>query len=131
MTGHADLPQLAGANTVLHTLGVDLEIAVAYEGSDLVHSHIWYANFTGRVASFLGDIPCVISAHSLEPLRPRKAEQFDDGYHLSSYVEKIAYEAASAIVTISSGMHDDILRCYPDVDLECVRAIHNDIDLNK
>ena len=101
VTGHADLPQLAGANAALRTLGVDLEIAAACEGSDLVHSHTWYANFAGHVASLLGDIPHVISAHSLEPLRPWKAEQLGGGYRLSSYVEKTAYEAASAIVAVA------------------------------
>ena len=131
VTGHADLPQLAGANAALRTLGVDLEIAAACEGSDLVHSHTWYANFAGHVASLLGDIPHVISAHSLEPLRPWKAEQLGGGYRLSSYVEKTAYEAASAIVAVSNGMRDDILRCYPGVDPERVHVIHNGIDLNK
>ena len=131
VTGHADLPQLAGANAALRTLGVDLEIAAACEGSDLVHSHTWYANFAGHVASLLGDIPHVISAHSLEPLRPWKAEQLGGGYRLSSYVEKTAYEAASAIVAVSNGMRDDILRCYPGVDPDRVHVIHNGIDLNK
>jgi len=131
VTGHSDLPQLEGANAALRTLGVDLEIAAACEGSDLVHSHTWYANFAGHVASLLGDIPHVISAHSLEPLRPWKAEQLGGGYRLSSYVEKTAYEAASAIVAVSNGMRDDILRCYPSVDPERVHVIHNGIDLNK
>ena len=131
VTGHSDLPQLEGANAALRTLGVDLEIAAACEGSDLVHSHTWYANFAGHVASLLGDIPHVISAHSLEPLRPWKAEQLGGGYRLSSYVEKTAYEAASAIVAVSNGMRDDILRCYPGVDPERVHVIHNGIDLNK
>ena len=96
-----------------------------------MHSHTWYANFAGHVASLLGDIPHVISAHSLEPLRPWKAEQLGGGYRLSSYVEKTAYEAASAIVAVSNGMRDDILRCYPSVDPERVHVIHNGIDLNK
>ena len=115
VTGHSDLPQLEGANAALRTLGVDLEIAAACEGSDLVHSHTWYANFAGHVASLLGDIPHVISAHSLEPLRPWKAEQLGGG----------------AIVAVSNGMRDDILRCYPSVDPERVHVIHNGIDLNK
>jgi len=149
VTGHSDLPQLEGTNAALRTLGVDLEIAAACEGSDLVHSHTWYANFAGHVASLLGDIPHVISAHSLEPLRPWKAEQLGGGgrpppprppggpgrrggaSRLSSYVEKTAYEAASAIVAVSNGMRDDILRCYPSVDPERVHVIHNGIDLNK
>ena len=131
VTGHSDLPELAGANPALRTLGVDLEIAAACDGADLVHSHTWYANFAGHVASLLGDIPHVISAHSLEPLRPWKAEQLGGGYRLSSYVEKTAYESAAAIVAVSNGMREDILRCYPTVDPQRVHVIHNGIDLGK
>ena len=131
VTGHADLPQLAGANAALRTLGVDLEIAAACEGSDLVHSHTWYANFAGHVASLLDDIPHVVSAHSLEPLRPWKAEQLGGGYRLSSFVEKSAYESAAAIVAVSRGMREDILRCYPRVEPDTVHVIHNGIDLAK
>ena len=129
VTGHSDLPQLEGANAALRTLGVDLEIAAACEGSDLVHSHTWYANFAGHVASLLSDIPHVISAHSLEPLRPWKAEQLGGGYALSSWAEKTAYEAASGIIAVSNGMREDILRCYPAVDPERVKVVHNGIDL--
>ncbi len=129
--GHPEIAELAGANAALRTLGVDLEIAQACEGTELVHSHTWYANFAGHLASLLHGVPHVISAHSLEPLRPWKAEQLGGGYRVSSFVEKTAYEAAAAIVAVSTGMREDILRSYPAVDPERVRVIHNGIDLTK
>lgn len=131
VSGHADLVELANANPALKTLGVDLTIADATAGADLVHSHTWYANFAGHLSALLNDIPHVISAHSLEPLRPWKAEQLGGGYRVSSFVERTAYEAASAIIAVSKGMRDDILRCYPAIDPQRVRVIHNGIDLAK
>lgn len=131
VTGHADLAELADANPALKTLGVDLAIADATSGADLVHSHTWYANFAGHLSALLNDVPHVISAHSLEPLRPWKAEQLGGGYRVSSFVERTAYEAATAIVAVSEGMREDILRCYPAIDPERVRVIHNGIDLEK
>ncbi|MCI6410323.1 MAG: glycogen synthase [Schaalia hyovaginalis] len=131
VTGHADLAELVDANPALKTLGVDLAIADATSGADLVHSHTWYANFAGHLSALLNDVPHVISAHSLEPLRPWKAEQLGGGYRVSSFVERTAYEAATAIVAVSEGMREDILRCYPAIDPERVRVIHNGIDLEK
>ena len=127
-TGHPDLAELTGANAALTTLGVDLSIAAACEGADLVHSHTWYANFAGHVASLLGGVPHVLTAHSLEPMRPWKAEQLGGGYRLSSWVEKTAYEAADAVIAVSAGMREDILRSYPDVDPDKVKVVHNGID---
>ncbi|WP_175954216.1 glycogen synthase [Schaalia sp. Marseille-Q2122] len=131
VTGFHEPESLKNANAALRTLAVDLEMAAATEGTDLVHSHTWYANFAGHLASLLHGVPHVISAHSLEPLRPWKAEQLGGGYRLSSYVEKTAYEAASAIVAVSHGMKADILRSYPAVDPAKVHVIHNGIDLEK
>ena len=131
VTGYADLAELAGANAALRTLGVDLEIAAATEGADLVHSHTWYANFAGHLSSLLNDIPHVVSAHSLEPLRPWKAEQLGGGYRISSYVEKTAYEAAAAVIAVSHGMREDIMRCYPNVDPDRIHVIHNGIDMSQ
>ena len=88
--GFADLPELAGANAALVTMGVDLTMAAATDGADLVHSHTWYANFAGHVASLLHGIPHIVSAHSLEPMRPWKAEQLGGGYRLSSFIERTA-----------------------------------------
>jgi starch synthase len=127
-TGHPDLTELAGANAALTTLGVDLSLAAACEGADLVHSHTWYANMGGHLASLMGDIPHVLTAHSLEPMRPWKAEQLGGGYRVSSWVEKTAYEAADAVIAVSAGMREDILRSYPSVDPERVKVVHNGID---
>ena len=127
-TGHPDLAELSGANAALTTLGVDLSLAAACEGADLVHSHTWYANMGGHLASLMGDIPHVLTAHSLEPMRPWKAEQLGGGYRVSSWVERTAYEAAAAVVAVSAGMREDILRSYPSVDPDKVKVVHNGID---
>ncbi len=129
VSSYGNLPQLAGANAAMQTLGVDLQIVPDIAGADLVHSHTWYANMAGHLASLLHGIPHVLSAHSLEPLRPWKAEQLGGGYALSSWVEKTAYEAAAAIIAVSDGMRQDILRSYPDVDPAKVKVIHNGIDV--
>ena len=120
---------LGNANPAVQTLGVDLEILSGIEGADLVHSHTWYANMAGHLAGLLHGIPHVLSAHSLEPLRPWKAEQLGGGYALSSWVERTAYEAATAIIAVSHGMRADILRCYPQVDPDKVKVVHNGIDV--
>jgi alpha-maltose-1-phosphate synthase len=127
-SGYADLPQLGDANAALRTLGVDLTIAADCAGADLVHSHTWYANFAGHLASLLYGVPHVVSAHSLEPLRPWKAEQLGGGYQLSSFAERTAYESASAVIAVSAGMRADVLKSYPSVDPARVRVVHNGID---
>ena len=121
---------LSDANAAIQTLGTDLEIVGGVAGADVVHSHTWYANFAGHVASLLYGIPHVVTAHSLEPLRPWKAEQLGGGYAVSSYIEKTAYEGAAAIVAVSDGMRNDILRSYPDLDPAKVRVIYNGIDVD-
>jgi starch synthase len=130
VTSYAVPEDLASANAAVQTLGVDLRIVPDIAGADLVHSHTWYANMAGHLASLLHGIPHVLSAHSLEPLRPWKAEQLGGGYALSSWVEKTAYEAAAAIIAVSEGMRQDILRSYPDVDPAKVRVVHNGIDVD-
>ncbi|WP_230113832.1 glycogen synthase [Microbacterium oxydans] len=123
--------ELASANAALQTLGTDLEIVSAISDADIVHSHTWYANFAGHLASQLHGIPHVLTAHSLEPLRPWKAEQLGGGYAVSSGIEKLAYENAAAVIAVSAGMRADILRSYPQVDPERVRVIHNGIDVER
>ncbi|MFF3027838.1 MULTISPECIES: glycogen synthase [unclassified Microbacterium] len=123
--------ELADANAALQTLGTDLEIVSAIADADLVHSHTWYANFAGHIASQLHGIPHVLTAHSLEPLRPWKAEQLGGGYAVSSGIEKLAYENAAAVIAVSAGMRNDILRSYPNVDPAKVRVIHNGIDVER
>ncbi|MBA8828444.1 starch synthase [Alpinimonas psychrophila] len=120
--------ELTSANSALATLGVDLQMANDVVGADVVHSHTWYANEAGRLAQLVHGIPHVITAHSLEPLRPWKAEQLGGGYRLSGFIEKSAYEAADAVIAVSEGMRQDILRCYPAIDPAKVHTIHNGID---
>ena len=127
-TGYVDLPQLSSANAAIQTLGVDLTMASDCIGADLVHSHTWYANMGGHVGSLLAGVPHVVSAHSLEPMRPWKAEQLGGGYAVSSWVERTAYEAAAAIIAVSAGMRLDVLNSYPSVDPSTVHVVHNGID---
>jgi len=123
---------LRGANPALETLGVNLDMvkAIAQDQVDLVHSHTWYTNFAGQNAALLLDIPLVITAHSLEPLRPWKQDQLGGGYRVSSWVEKNAYENAAAVIAVSAGMKADVLSCYPNIDPEKVHVIHNGINTN-
>lgn len=125
---HRPWPALDGANDALRTFSVDLSIAAALEGRELVHSHTWYANLAGHFGKLLHGIPHVMTAHSLEPLRPWKAEQLGGGYALSCWAERTAIEAADAVIAVSGAMRDDILGCYPDLDPARVRVVHNGID---
>jgi len=122
---------LETANAALQVMGVDLEMAAGCEGADLVHSHTWYANLAGHVAKLLYGVPHVVTTHSLEPLRPWKTEQLGGGYALSSWCERTAVLGADAIVAVSAGMRDDVLRCYGDVDPDRVFVIHNGIDTSE
>jgi starch synthase len=117
-----------GANAALLTMSTDLSMAAATGDADLVHSHTWYANFAGHVSKLLHGVPHVMTTHSLEPLRPWKAEQLGGGYALSSFCERTSIEAADAVVAVSAGMADDVMRCYPKVDTSRLRVIHNGID---
>ena len=124
------LPQaFEKSNPALQTMAVDLAMVPDIQGSDLVHSHTWYTNFAGHVSSRLHGIPHVVTAHSLEPLRPWKLEQLGGGYRLSSWIEESAYEGAAKIIAVSDGMKQDILRCYPQLDPAKITTIHNGIDL--
>ena len=125
---HAPDPALADANEALRSLSVDLAMADGVAGCDLVHSHTWYANLGGHLAKLLHGIPHVMTAHSLEPLRPWKAEQLAGGYALSSWAERTAIEAADAVIAVSHGMRADILSCYPALDPARVHVVHNGID---
>jgi starch synthase len=110
---------------------VDLQIAQDCAGAALVHSHTWYANAAGHLASLLHGIPHVVTAHSLEPLRPWKAEQLGGGYRVSSWIEQSAFEGAAAVIAVSDGMRRDILRSYPALDPQKVHVVHNGIDLER
>ena len=127
-TAYAEPSSLSHANPAIRTLGVDLAMVDDCAGADVVHSHTWYANMAGHLAGLMHQIPHVVSAHSLEPMRPWKAEQLGGGYALSSWVERTAYEGAAGIVAVSAAMRDDVLRSYPSVDPARVTVIHNGID---
>ena len=121
--------ELASANASISTLGVDLQMAQNAAGTELVHSHTWYANGAGHLTKLLHGVPHVVTAHSLEPLRPWKAEQLGGGYRVSSWIEKTAYEAADAVIAVSEGMRRDILRSYPAIDPARTHVVYNGIDL--
>src|ERR1700674_37883 len=112
----------------LQAMSIDLSMAAAVKGADLVHSHTWYANFGGHLSKLMWSIPHVVTTHSLEPLRPWKSEQLGGGYALSMFCERTAVEAADAVIAVSHGMRDDVLTCYPDVNPERVHVIHHGID---
>ncbi len=121
-------PALAGANPALSTLSADLVMANAAAGATVAHSHTWYTGMAGHLAALLHDIPHVLTAHSLEPMRPWKAEQLGGGYRVSSWVERTAVEAADAVIAVSSGMRNDVLATYPALDPARVHVVRNGID---
>ena len=121
-------PQLDGTNPALQMLSTDLRMAVGAEGADVMHSHTWYTGLAGHVAATLYGVPHVLTAHSLEPRRPWKAEQLGGGYRLSSWVERNAVEYADAVIAVSSGMRADILDAYPRLDPDRVHVVRNGID---
>ena len=112
----------------LQAMSIDLTMAAGVEGADVVHSHTWYANFAGHLAKLVHGIPHVATVHSLEPLRPWKAEQLGGGYALSSFCEQVGLESADAVIAVSEGMRRDVLACYPALDPARVRVIYNGID---
>ncbi|WP_129305411.1 glycogen synthase [Streptomyces sp. L2] len=125
---HRPWSVLDGSNDALRTFSVDLSIAAALQGRELVHSHTWYANLAGHLAKLLYGVPHVLTAHSLEPLRPWKAEQLGGGYALSGWSERTAMEAADAVIAVSGAMREDVLACYPALDPAKVHVVHNGID---
>jgi starch synthase len=115
-------------STTLQAISIDLSMAAAVKGADLVHSHTWYANLGGHLSKLMWSIPHVMTIHSLEPLRPWKAEQLGGGYALSMFCERTAIEAADAVIAVSHGVRQDVLNCYPAVNPDRVHVIHNGID---
>ena len=126
--GYETPAEFASANPALQAIATDLAIAQNLGEVDVIHSHTWYANMAGHTASLLYGTPHIVSAHSLEPLRPWKAEQLGGGYQISSWAEKTAYEAAAAIIAVSDGMRADVLKAYPEVDPAKVITIRNGVD---
>ncbi|HXW43170.1 MAG TPA: glycogen synthase [Streptosporangiaceae bacterium] len=125
---HRSWKQLSAANPALQVISTDLSMAAATADADLVHSHTWYTSLAGHLSGLLHGIPHVLTAHSLEPLRPWKAEQLGGGYAVSSWCERTAIESAAAVIAVSRGMRADILMTYPGVPPDRVHVIHNGID---
>jgi alpha-maltose-1-phosphate synthase len=115
-------------STTLQAMSINLAMAGAVKGADLVHSHTWYANLGGHLSKLMWSIPHVMTIHSLEPLRPWKAEQLGGGYALSTFCEQTAIEAADAVIAVSQGVRQDVLNCYPAVNPDRIHVIHNGID---
>ena len=127
-TGYAPDFELASANAALQTLSVDLRMVAGAQGCDVLHSHTWYANLAGHLGGMLHGVPHVMTVHSLEPLRPWKAEQLGGGYQLSSWAERSAVLSADAVIAVSEGMARDVVAAYPDLDPARVHVVHNGID---
>jgi starch synthase len=127
-TAHGVPTGLQSANGALQAVGVDVEIAAALGEVELAHSHTWYANHAGHLAKLVHGIPHVVTAHSLEPRRPWKADQLGGGYRLSSWVERTSYLDADAVIAVSRGMKADVLDVYPDLDPAKVFVVGNGVD---
>jgi alpha-maltose-1-phosphate synthase len=112
----------------LQAVSIDLAMAAGVERAQVVHSHTWYTNLAGHLAKLLYGVPHVATVHSLEPLRPWKAEQLGGGYALSSFCERTGLEAADAIIAVSEGMRRDVLACYPTIEAGRVEVIYNGVD---
>ena len=126
-TAHAEnYPE--GANGAIRTLGADVSMAAAIPPVDVIHAHTWYAQFAGIVAGKFQDVPLVVTAHSLEPDRPWKAEQLGGGYRVSSWIEKTAYAEADAVIAVSAAMIENIQNAYPFVERERIHVVKNGID---
>ncbi len=125
---HEPDPALAGANAAVRMLSAQLRMADAASEVDVVHSHTWYTGLAGHLAATLYGIPHVLTAHSLEPRRPWKAEQLGGGYRISSWSERNAMEHADAVIAVSEGMRHDVLDAYPAIDPDRVHVVHNGID---
>jgi alpha-maltose-1-phosphate synthase len=115
-------------SAALQAMSIDLAMAGAARDAHLAHSHTWYANLGGHLAKLMWSIPHVMTIHSLEPLRPWKAEQLGGGYALSLFIERTAIEAADAVIAVSHGVRKDVIDCYPAVDAARIHVIHNGID---
>ena len=129
--GYDTPAEFKDANPALQAIATDLAISQNLGEVDVIHSHTWYANMAGHTASLLYGTPHIVSAHSLEPLRPWKADQLGGGYKISSWAEKTAYEGAAAIIAVSDGMRADVLKAYPNVDPAKVVTIRNGVDTDK
>ncbi|MDH6128369.1 glycogen synthase [Kitasatospora sp. GP82] len=129
VTAHGTEGRLADGDPALGAMAVNLAMSAAVQGASVVHSHTWYSNFAGHLAKVRYGIPHVVTAHSLEPLRPWKKAQLGDGYRLSSFLERTALSSADHVIAVSAAMAADVLRTYPNIGADRVSVIHNGIDV--
>ena len=113
----------------LEALSLNLTQVKALSGIDVAHTHTWYVSMAGFLAKKLYGIPFVLTTHSLEPLRAWKSEQLGTGYAMSSWMERTAILDADAVIAVSKGTKEDIIRAYPDTDPAKIHVIYNGIDL--
>jgi len=118
--GHAFAP-------VIRALRVCLSLGVQPTDADVVHSHTWYAAFGGLLARLIHGIPLVVTAHSIEPLRPWKREQLGQGADVAAWAERAAIEAADAVIAVSTEMRRDLLHHFA-IAPERVHVIPNGVD---
>jgi starch synthase len=122
---------LAGSEpyiAALQALSIDLAMTVGSADAEIVHSHTWYTNLAGHLSGQVHGVPHVATVHSLEPMRPWKAEQLGGGYALSCFAERTGLEHADAIIAVSAAMRADLVRTYAAVDPQRIHVIHNGID---
>jgi starch synthase len=134
VVGHQPWEALEGGAphlAALRAMSIDLTMTAAAEGAEVAHSHTWYANLAGHLSGLTYDIPHVATVHSLEPLRPWKAEQLGGGYALSSWCERVALEGADAVIAVSQGMRADVLAAYPGVSEDRIEVVYNGIDTDE
>jgi alpha-maltose-1-phosphate synthase len=114
---------------LLDALGRNLAMVGAADEPppDIVHCHTWYSHLAGCLARPLTGARLVLTTHSLEPHRPWKVEQLGTAYHVTTWVERTAYENADGVVAVSKAMKADVQELY-GVSPERVRVIHNGID---
>jgi len=124
LRGGPDGPRFAPA---LETLSIGLAMARDPVDADVAHAHTWYADMGGLWIRTLHRIPLIVTLHSMEPLRPWKADQLGTGYLLSSWIEKAAVEAADRVIAVSTRMREDILAHF-GVEPRRVVVVHNGID---
>jgi alpha-maltose-1-phosphate synthase len=115
---------------VFATLLQDLVMSGRLANVDVVHCHTWYTHFAGCLSKYLHGVPLILTTHSLEPHRPWKVEQLGTAYHVSSWIEKTAYENADGVIAVSQSMLRDVHTLY-GVPLDRIRVIHNGIDLDE
>jgi starch synthase len=118
-------------NTALEAMSLNLAQQKSLGKIDIVHTHTWYVSMAGFLAKKLFNIPFVLTTHSLEPLRAWKAEQLGSGYAMSSWMERTAILDADAVIAVSKGTKEDILRAYHEIHPERIHVIYNGIDLKE